>query len=352
MAAPVNRPLSNGATKAPGRVSVERWMMHRSPCLTVLTIALGGCGPQATTAQAPPAGAGATPDAPPTVASTATQATPQPPKTANGQKSCGPLGCQTFDSAPAAFAHILERRPLVLGIGEAHAQQGSEGVRSTTARFTEDLLPLVADRASDIIIELMEPDRRCVETTQQVREKQKAVTTGQAKSNQNEFFTLGTRAKERGVTPHILYPSCEQYQRIIDAGEDFVFVSLETIAFLTDHKAKAILTRNQKLAPEKLVLLYGGAVHNDSVPRQGRERWSYGPSLSTHTQGRYLEVDLIVREFIKDTPVWQGLSWYPHFDKASHRDKAVLFQPTEDSYVLIFPAGSAPSKGEKQSPTP
>lgn len=257
--------------------------------------------------------------------------------------TCGALNCRLFDSAQAAFEEVLAHDPLVLGVGEAHALEGTQGLRSTTARFTEDLLPLVAPRCSDIVLELMQPDEKCIKTTEQVKEKQKEVTTGQAASNQNEFLTLGTRAKEDGVRPHILYPSCEQYQRIVDAGPDFVFVSLETIAMLTDQIVKAILERNQREAVEKTVLLYGGAVHNDTQPREGRERWSYGPSLVDYTHGRYVEVDLIVREFIKDTPPWQSQTWYAHFDKNAYTDRAVLFQPSDNSFVLIFPASDRPA---------
>jgi hypothetical protein len=112
---------------------------------------------------------------------------------------------------------------------------------------------------------------------------------------------------------------------------------------LTDQLAKAILERNQKQSVDKTLLLYGGAVHNDAEPREGRERWSYGPSLTRYTKGRYVELDLIVREYIKDTPPWQSLSWYPHFDKNAHPDRAVLFRPAENSFVLIFPASQKPA---------
>lgn len=259
-------------------------------------------------------------------------AAPEPP--------CTALGCRLFDSPTQAFEAVLASKPLVLGIGEAHAQKGSEGVLSTTARFTQQILPWLAPKSSDIVIELMEPDTKCLKTAEKVREEQEPVTQEQAGSNQNEFITLGTRAKESGVQPHVLYPSCEQFDRIVKAGPDSVFVMLDTIALLTEQKAKAILLRNHKANDPRLVLLYGGAAHNDVAPRPGRESWSYAKSLQSFTKQRYVEVDLIVREYIKDTEVWQQLSWYPHFDKSTHRDKFVLFNPAPASYVLIFPAST------------
>jgi len=264
---------------------------------------------------------------------------------------CGELGCRLFDSAEQALEAVLESRPLVLGIGEAHALKGTEHIESTTSRFRRELLPRLAPHSSDLVIELMEPDPRCLQTTEQVKREQQPVTEAQAESNQNEFVLLGTRAKEAGVTPHILYPSCEQYERIVKAGDDSIFVMLETIAVLTDQKARAILARNHEQGRERLVLLYGGAAHNDSVPRRGRESWSYGPSLAKFTEQRYVELDLIVREYIKDTEAWRSLGWYEHFDKEKHPDQAVLLQPSPASYVLIFPAqsGSGPQSGPAPS---
>jgi hypothetical protein len=265
---------------------------------------------------------------------------PVPEARPTATTACAAPGCQLFDTPVAALAAVLEANPLVLGVGEAHALKGSEGVESTTSRFTEQLLPMLAPRSSDLIIELMEPDRRCLQTTEQVKKEQQAVTKEQASDNQNEFVTLGTRAKEAGVTPHILYPDCAQYERIVKAGDDGIFVMLETIATLTEAKAKAILARNQKAGAQRLVILYGGAVHNDRLPREGRGTWSYGPNLAEHTNQRYVELDLIVREYIKDTEVWQKLPWYADFDKHAHLDKVVLLQPSASAYVLIFPAGS------------
>lgn len=283
--------------------------------------------------------------------SASTVATPLPPASAAAlplagatnpppEPECSALGCRLFDSPTQAFEAIVESKPLVLGIGEAHAQRGTEALESTTLRFTQQLLPWLAPKSSDIVIELMEPDSKCLKTTEKVREEQKEVTQEQAGTNQNEFVTLGTRAKESGVQPHILYPSCEQFDRIVKAGPDSVLVMLDTIALLTEQKAKALLARNYKAHDERFVLLYGGAAHNDVAPRAGRESWSYAKNLQEFTKQRYVEVDLIVREYIKDTEVWQQLPWYPHFDKAAHKNKVVLFNPAPASYVLIFPASS------------
>lgn len=315
-------------------------------------LALGGCQAHTPPDQPP---ASAQRQAPAGSTDGATRAQPSPPKsgppapkptepteptkpTDPTEPRCGELACHVFDTPALALEFVLRANPLVLGVGEAHALKGSEGVESTTARFTQQLLPVLAPRTSDLVIELMEPDRRCLKTTEEVKQKQKPVTEEQATSNQNEFVTLGHRAKAAGIQPHILYPSCAQYDRIVKAGGDSIFVMLETIALLTDQKAKAIVARNRAQgSADKTVVLYGGAMHNDLSPREGRETWSYGPSLARHTGQRYVELDLIVREYIKDTEVWQSLPWYAHFDKNAFPDKVVLLEQGPQSFVLIFP---------------
>ncbi|WP_437542759.1 hypothetical protein WME97_31330 [Sorangium sp. So ce367] len=274
----------------------------------------------------------AAPPPPPQAAAPAAAASPAP-------APCGALGCLAFDTPAQAFAHVLESGPRVLAVGEAHAQQGSEGVPSTTRRFTELFLPALAGRASDLIIELWAVDPRCKkEQVARVETEQRTVTQGQAAQNQDEFLALGHAAKRLGIRPRQLTPSCQDYDAIVRAGPDAVTTMLEMIARLTAAEAKALLGRED--AAGKMVIAYGGALHNDVAPRPGRERWSFGPELSAITAGKYVELDLIVREFIKESESWRALPWYPHFDREEHPDKAVLFNPAPGSYTLIFPRSS------------
>ncbi|WP_437670922.1 hypothetical protein [Sorangium sp. So ce131] len=288
-------------------------------------------------AAATSAPAAASPSASPAADPAAASAAPAPAPASAAP--CGALGCLAFDSPAQAFAHVLRGGPRVLAVGEPHAQQGSEGIPSATRRFTELFLPALAGRASDLIVELWMADPRCnKEKVAQVAKEQKAVTQSQAKDNQGEFLALGNEAKRLGIQPYLLEPSCEEYDAIVRAGPDAVTAMLEMIARLTAARAKALLARDA--ASGKMVIAYGGALHNDVAPRPGRERWSFGPELSAFTGGKYVELDIIVPEFIKDSETWRALPWYPHFDRERHPDKAVLFNPTPGSYVLIFPRSS------------
>ncbi len=295
------------------------------PASAAAAAAAPGDAAPSSSAAAPAASAAST-------ATTASTASPAAP----AAKPCGALGCLAFESPARAFAHVLEGKPRVLAVGESHAQKGSEGVPSATRRFTEQLLPALSGRASDVIVELWAADPRCKkEQVAKVEKEQQAVTQSQAADNQNEFLTLGNEAKRLGIQPHVLRPSCEEYDAILRAGPDAVGKMLEMIARLTAAKAKALLPPAD--AAGKMVVAYGGALHNDLAPRPGREGWSFGPELSAHTGGKYVEIDIIVREFIKDTESWRALPWYAHFDREQHPDEAVLFTVAPGSYVLIFP---------------
>jgi hypothetical protein len=236
---------------------------------------------------------------------------------------------------PAAPATADPEPCGVLAIGEAHAQKGSESVDSSTKRFTEQLLPRLQGKATDLVLELWVADGKCGKQEQQVAKKQQPVTENQAEGNQNEFVTLGNTSKAFGVRPHVLRPTCQEYERILAAQND-VGQMLTMIADATAKLVEQILkVRN---APDKMVIAYGGAMHNDLAPREGRESFSFGPRLKQATAGRYVELDIIVPEYVKDTEAWRALPWVAHYDRDKLGGRAVLFNPAPDSYVLIFPA--------------
>lgn len=274
--------------------------------------------------------------APPPIASASIALSASPPPSAAPPAYCTTLGCRLFDTPAEAFRAVLDTKPLVLAIGEAHAQKGAD-VPSSAKRFTTDLLPLLEGRSSDLLVELMAPPKGCKKTAEQVQTKQKEVTEKQADTNQNEYVVMGNEAKKRGVVPDLLRPTCADLDAVDKAGEGAIAASLATIARLTKAKVGELLDRNEKAGAEKIVATYGGAMHNDREPPPERAAWSFGPDLSARAKGRYVEIDLFVPEFIQDTDAWKKLEWYPHFDRTKHPYKATLYNPRPGSYVLIFP---------------
>lgn len=260
---------------------------------------------------------------------------------------CVAPDCRLFDTAAEAFSTILAENPdlAVLGLGESHAQRGSEGVASTTKRFTEELLPKLDGRATDLVLELWVADPACSKKkVEAVAQKQKEVTEKQAEGNQNEFVKLAEEAKKRGATPHILRPSCEDYDAVLKAGDEGVLVMLDTITRLMGDALETLYAKNVKGKAGKkgkLVVGYGGAMHNDVEPRPGRDKWSFAARLAkasgaTPERRTYVELDLIVPEFIKDNSSWQSLPWYGRFDKARAPSKVTVLRTAPGAYALVF----------------
>jgi len=255
---------------------------------------------------------------------------------------CGAMPCELFDSPEAAFDRVLEASPLVLGIGETHAQRGDPPVPSATKRFGDTLLPRLRGKARDIILEIWVANGSCGRKTEkQVATQQKAVTETQAASNQSEFFQLGNVAKANQIFPQALVPSCTDYARILDAGAGDIGAMLEMIGRVAGDSVLAALEKKRGM-----VVAYGGALHNDLSPGVGREAMSFGPRLARETHDRYVELDLIVPELVKDTDAWKSLAWHPHYKRALQGSKAILFLPRPGSYVLVFPPTEASERGD------
>jgi len=254
--------------------------------------------------------------------------------------------CLAFDSVEDAFRHTIRGDVQILAIGEAHAQKGTEAIPSSTKHFTEQLLPIVAKQSADLLVELWMPDPKCQKEVKAVASAQKQVTEPQAATNKNEYETLAFKAKDLGVTPWLLRPSCDDFSMLADAGADVVDKSLALIKRLTEEKMTKFLEKNAK--DKKIAIAYGGALHNDVSPPAETAQWCFGPALVKATNGAYVELDLIVPEYVKKTDTWQKFAWYSAWEKNSGpKDKAYLYTvangPTKPpSYTLIFPSSSKP----------
>jgi hypothetical protein len=281
----------------------------------------------------------------------AAQAVIEAPPTAASSDTCGPFECRWFDTGSAALEFVLAEAPLALGVGEAHALAGSERIESSARRFTESLLPELRGRASHLVVELLAPDPRCEQATGEVRRAQEPVTRAQSAQNQNDYVELGRRAREIGIEPFVLRPSCEEYRAIAAAGPDAIDRMLSTIARVTSRMLRAALVKNQAAGRAALVIGYGGALHNDIEPPPAKADWSYGPELAAFTGGRYAELDLIVREFIKDTETWRALPWYAHFDPSRDSERWLVMRTAAHRYALFFPrAAASPAQGSDLTP--
>lgn len=274
-------------------------------------------------------------------ASSSASAAPASAPVAAEAGPCEGAPCEVFPTAEAAITKLLEKKPRVMAFGESHAQKDGPKVASTTKRFTEGMLPLFKGKATDLLIELWVANGSCGKATEQkVATQQKAVAAPQAETNQNEFVTLGNVAKGLGVRPHVLVPPCDEYAKILDAGAGDVDAMLQMIARLTANDMRSFLEKTE--GKESLLLAYGGALHNDVSPKKGHEAWSFGPEMEKKLGAKYMEVDLVAPEGIRDTPAWQGLAWYGKYKPERHTQGAVLMTLGPSSYAVFLPK-SAPA---------
>ena len=262
------------------------------------------------------------------------------PELPAGATSCtgahGPA-CVRFASDEDAFRWVLAHEPAIVGVGEAHAQKGTEAVASATKRFTDSFLPLLSGRASDLLVEAWGPNASCPREVSAVASAHKPVRAAQADTNSSEYLALGHRAKALGIVPDLLHPSCEDYTHLAGAGADAISASLALIKRLTEAQASLLYQRNQREALGKVVVTYGGAMHNDLAPTEALRAFSFGPELNAVTGGQYVELDLIVPEYVKGTAVWEKLPWYASWrDGRGPKDKPMLFRVGERSFTLVF----------------
>jgi hypothetical protein len=238
-----------------------------------------------------------------------------------------------------AFLDAVGPDPLVVGVGEAHAPKGAT-VPSSAKRFADDLLPALSGRASDLLVELMMPPAACVDATAEVRHAQQPVTSRESEHNQDDYVAMGARARGLGIVPDMLRPSCADMDAVRAAGDGAVAASLDLIARLTRTQAERLVDRDARSDADrgKIVIVYGGMLHNDLAPSPEAAAWSYAPAVAAHVQRRFVSIDLVVPEFIGDDDTWRALPWRSRYDRAEMGSKATLLKTGERSYVLVFAA--------------
>jgi hypothetical protein len=244
-------------------------------------------------------------------------------------------------AAPATAVAALLRDPGgVIAFGELHQTKATAHVRSALARFTDDILPVVAPHAAHLIVETWVTRGACGESEARVTEDV-ARTTERPVETENEIVKLLRRAKELGVAPHVLDIGCDEY-RLLAAGQG---VDYEKLLSITNaHLERAI---RQALALPRapgraLVVVYGGALHNDLYPDPALARFSFGRAIFALTHGAYREVDLYVPEMVEGLPALKVEPWYRPWKRAAGRggESGVVVRRSDRSAILIWGRGN------------
>jgi hypothetical protein len=238
-------------------------------------------------------------------------------------------------SPGAAIATLMPDPGGVLAFGELHQTNATAKVRSAIARFTDEILPFVAPHASHLIVETWITKGRCGEVEERVT-KEVARTTERPVETESEIMKLLRRAQELGVAPHVLDVGCDEYQVLAGAGGTVDYDKLLTIT--NQHLERAI---GQGLllprAPGRpLVVVYGGALHNDLFPDPTLAKYTFGRHVHAATRGAYREVDLYVPEMVDTTPALRAEPWYRVWQGAGAGDSDVLIERSPRSAIIVF----------------
>jgi hypothetical protein len=251
---------------------------------------------------------------------------------------------ERVSSLADALAPLLKDAGGVIAFGEIHQTKATAGTRSALARFTEEILPVLAPRAGHLIIETWVATGDCGAKEEQVTEEV-ARTTERPAETENEIVRLARRAKELGVAPHYLGIGCKEYEVLAGAGGAVDYDRLLSIT--REHLERAI--RQAALLPRAgarpLVIVYGGALHNDLYPEAALAKYSFGPTAHAFLRGAYQEIDLYVPEMIDAMPSLRGERWHAAWRQAGRGATKrggghVVIRRGARSTIMIFPRGN------------
>lgn len=249
----------------------------------------------------------------------------------------GPPPYQLYPDLGSALAAIVrDDRPRVLGIGELHARTDRPAPAvSALAHFSGDALPAIADRVSDVVVETWTVDPGCQRgqvATRRIESGMKRPAT-----TKNEIGALFGVTRARSITAHVMRLGCDDLAAL--AGADHVDAErlLATVTRELDRVTRsAVRYRDEHHEARPLIVVYGGALHNDLYPYASTKQWSYALGVDEATGGRFIEVDLYAPELIEGDPLYQGEPWYPLVARADSRG-VMLIERLPRSYLAILP---------------
>jgi len=250
---------------------------------------------------------------------------------------------QLLPSVAEALTELLAKKPRVVAFGEIHQTTARLGVPSSLKHFSDELMAVVAPRASDLVVETWVTEGKCGKTEKVVLAEVKK-TTERPQQTEDEVVTLLKRAKAAGVKPHILSVSCKEYEAIYQGKQG---VDYDALLRMTSDKLEAgireVLGKPGR-DDQRAIVVYGGALHNDLVPAEGLAPYTFGESVSKSVGGKYLEVDLYVPEYVETQKNLKAEAWYRAYKKAARPGQAVLIERRLDSYVIVFPPAPRPPR--------
>jgi hypothetical protein len=238
-----------------------------------------------------------------------------------------------YPSAVAAVRALLAVSPQVVAFGEYHQHKKTAKIPSALGHFTHEILPALRTAgATDLVVESWITTGSCGEV------ERKAVaqvdkTTHRPAGTENEVVTLLRRAKELGIEPRILQITCRDYQAIFASGR----LDFDRLLRLTRDQLETQIRTALQRSGSRLVVSYGGALHNDLQPSADLAPYAFGEAVAHAVDGKYLEIDLYVPEYIEKDPAIRREPWYERYRRAYRPKLIIVIQRGPGSYALVFP---------------
>lgn len=277
-----------------------------------------------------------------------------PSKTHDAAPRRAPPDARVIDAEPAGLAPHRTAKDLAtawrelvgddvraVGVGELHTRiDKAAHATSAIARFRDDVLPAVATRASDLVVETWVPDpkdKTCGKQAAKATAKVEAAVE-RPKAAMDELGTMVQAAREDGIQPHAMKITCADWTKIAPPDQDLDLAEMLTAITreLGGIASTALAARAKQPSPRTLVLTYGGALHNDLYPNEGVADWAFGPRLDAATAEHYVEIDLIVPEYAEVDQAMAAEPWYPLLPLASP-EHVVIVEKGPRAYAVLLP---------------
>ena len=113
--------------------------------------------------------------------------------------------------------------------------------------------------------------------------------------------------------------------------------SLLLVREKVEARANEVRAKGEGGFPGRTLVLYGGALHNDLQPLPELKDYSFGPSLAAAVDGGYLELDLLVPEYVDGDEDLVKEPWFAPALKRAGTGVTVLVEPHPDVVMIVFP---------------
>jgi hypothetical protein len=253
------------------------------------------------------------------------------------QAPAPPPAHQRLEGAAQLVQLVGKQSPRILGVGELH--QVVDGPQGPAAIdwFTDELLPLLAPTATDLVIETWVFEGGCGEQEEVVAEVLPEATQ-RPEQVEDSIVRLARVARELGVTPHALELSCDDYEAVTGPEGEIVYDQL----LLVMTRELGELAELGLETPDARVILYGGAVHNDLHPRPALAAYSYATGLADLPGGHaYVELDLYPPAMARAQAGFADEAWYPLLERAGPAH-LVVYERDPRSLVVLLPTTPHP----------